>query len=226
MVKALESVKGVIERGNRSYLDGLGNTLTGSVQPICTQERGANGDATEIHDNLREKIQELRVEIDQSKKLDLEKKTTMEKMLEQVKGAIDRNENADCKIPSDESTPSAADHLRRTTVAIAGGTLTAAGVVLIPCPIIPGCLVVYAGLAVLATEFDTAKNALEEVKKPVAKWLADDGQGGAGKAAGENSLLWEQMIGYMDGSSRKHDIDCEFRVMMDTPSSQVRTEIN
>lgn len=63
------------------------------------------------------------------------------------------------------------DAIRRTLVAITGGALTVAGVACIPCPIVPGCLVVYVGLMILATEFESAKIALDTVKEPIDRWL-------------------------------------------------------
>lgn len=73
---------------------------------------------------------------------------------------------------SDETMPNLViDNIRRTTVALAGGVLTVAGVACIPCPIVPGCLVVYVGLMILATEFESARKALDIVKVPIDRWL-------------------------------------------------------
>ena len=57
---------------------------------------------------------------------------------------------------------------------ILGGTLTVVGVALIPFPIIPGSLVAYGGLLILASEFDSAKKALNIVKDPIDRWLSID----------------------------------------------------
>ena len=57
--------------------------------------------------------------------------------------------------------------IRRSTVLVgvglAGGTVTAAGVVMLVTPG-PGLLVIIAGLAILATQFAWAERALERVK--------------------------------------------------------------
>jgi hypothetical protein len=65
-----------------------------------------------------------------------------------------------------------ADEIRRTAVAIAGGTILSVGLVLIPFPIIPGSLIAYGGLMLLASEFDSAKQALESVNQAISKWRA------------------------------------------------------
>lgn len=84
------------------------------------------------------------------------------------------NDGTDEDMKNSKSSNSIHDSIRKPLVAIAGGTLVTTGIVLIPMPIIPGCLVVYAGLAVLASEFEGAKGALDTVKTPLEKWLADD----------------------------------------------------
>lgn len=76
------------------------------------------------------------------------------------------------EVPSDK--PTALDRIRRNTVTVTGGTLTAAGFVLIPYSIVHGCLIIYGGLAVLATKFNFTKEALDEAKKPIERWLADN----------------------------------------------------
>jgi len=186
---------------------------------------------------LQEKMKDLRVEVEQAEDLDPQKRLTMEKLLYQVEGAIKTDEimgettngaepcsaEKDEKLRTQSNESSALDHIRRTTVAITGGTLAVAGVVLIPCPIIPGILVVYGGLLVLSTEFDSAKRALDIVKEPIEKWLADDDEGANSATEDEksSSFLWEEMIGYTqeDCQERKHDIDDEFMTMVDMKRS-------
>lgn len=63
------------------------------------------------------------------------------------------------------------DHLRRASVAVAGGALTAAGVALTPCPFVPSTLVTYLGLLLLSTEFESAQRALDAVRDPIDRLL-------------------------------------------------------
>ena len=122
----------------------------------------------------------------------------------------------------------AVDHVRRTTVAITGATLVTTGVVLIPLPIIPGSLVVYGGLMILASEFEGAKKALDVVKGPLAKFLADDQED---KDAGyfddeleeghnDSGVLfsWKQTVSFLPDNHkwRKADIDADFTTLMGT----------
>lgn len=108
---------------------------------------------------------------------------------------------------------SAADHIRRTAVALTGSTLTAAGVALVPCPVIPGALFIYGGLLVLATEFDEAKVALESLKEPLTNFLADD----VGRPPTDkdrfNRAAWEGIIDYRP-KVRCGEIDDEFAALM------------
>ena len=53
--------------------------------------------------------------------------------------------------------------VRKTAVAVAGGTLTAAGVVMLVTPG-PGLLAIAGGLGILSTEFDTARRALSRIR--------------------------------------------------------------
>lgn len=150
---------------------------------------------------LQEKVNDLRIEImEQTEVLDDPvKRVKMEALRQRVEGVIRSDqklaETSDggkesCYVTADKDVDNEKNkahslnqsvpnnvllgQIRRTTVAVAGGVLTVAGVVLIPCPIIPGCLIVYVGLLVLATEFEWANNALDTVKEPIEKWsLAD-----------------------------------------------------
>lgn len=88
--------------------------------------------------------------------------------------STDEISNGQSKVQSNDSGPSAPDNIRRTTVAITGGTILSVGLVCIPLPIIPGSLIAYGGLMILATEFDSAKKAMDTVNKSIEKWRADD----------------------------------------------------
>ena len=59
--------------------------------------------------------------------------------------------------------------LKKSSVAVLGGLVVILGIVLIPYPG-PGWLVVFAGLAILATEFDWAQRVLDVAKGKYDQW--------------------------------------------------------
>jgi len=61
-------------------------------------------------------------------------------------------------------------HTKRIITAILGGLVVLIGVVLIPYPG-PGWLIVFAGFAILATEFEFAAKALEWLKEKYEWWV-------------------------------------------------------
>lgn len=63
-----------------------------------------------------------------------------------------------------EEEPRKSGLVRKTTVAVAGGTLTAAGVIMLVTPG-PGLLAIAGGLGVLASEFPIARRALDRVRR-------------------------------------------------------------
>jgi uncharacterized protein (TIGR02611 family) len=62
-------------------------------------------------------------------------------------------------------------HLKRTVIGIVGGLVVAIGIVAIPYPG-PGWLIVFTGLAILATEFEWAQRILDKAKGEYDKWQA------------------------------------------------------
>lgn len=60
-------------------------------------------------------------------------------------------------------------HSRRVLVGIIGGLIVLVGIVLIPYPG-PGWLIVFAGLAILATEFEFASKALDTLRVRYDQW--------------------------------------------------------
>lgn len=60
-------------------------------------------------------------------------------------------------------------HSRRILVGFAGGLVTLVGLVLVPYPG-PGWLIVFAGLAILATEFKFAKRILDQLRARYDQW--------------------------------------------------------
>lgn len=126
------------------------------------------------------------------------------------------------EVQSNDPGPSAADNIRRTTVAIAGGTILSVGLLLIPFPIVPGSLIAYGGLMILANEFDSAKKAIKTVKEPLSKWLADDEEEEVNATVDEGwrkSILyksnesgdgrWRETILYQSNESRQTNEDVD-----------------
>ena len=62
-------------------------------------------------------------------------------------------------------------HSRRVFIAIVGGAVALTGIILIPYPG-PGWLIVFTGLAILATEFEFASKVLDRLKKKYDQWAA------------------------------------------------------
>lgn len=61
-------------------------------------------------------------------------------------------------------------HTKRVTIAVLGGAVVIIGAVLIPYPG-PGWLIVFAGLAILATEFAFAERLLGRLRVFYERWL-------------------------------------------------------
>lgn len=62
-------------------------------------------------------------------------------------------------------------HSKKVIIGIAGGVVTALGLVLVPYPG-PGWLIVFAGLAILATEFKFAEDLLNYARERYDLWAA------------------------------------------------------
>jgi uncharacterized protein (TIGR02611 family) len=60
--------------------------------------------------------------------------------------------------------------VRKVAIGVIGGTVTAAGIALMPLPG-PGTPIVLAGLAILATEFEVARRALDAGKRKAKELL-------------------------------------------------------
>jgi uncharacterized protein (TIGR02611 family) len=60
-------------------------------------------------------------------------------------------------------------HSKRILIGIVGGIVVLAGLIMVPYPG-PGWLVVFAGLAILATEFDSAQRLLDLAKDKYDSW--------------------------------------------------------
>ncbi len=62
-------------------------------------------------------------------------------------------------------------HTKRMLIGVIGSIIVLIGIVLIPYPG-PGWLIVFSGLAVLATEFDGARQLLERARRYYDEWTA------------------------------------------------------
>jgi uncharacterized protein (TIGR02611 family) len=71
----------------------------------------------------------------------------------------------------------------RFVVALLGVAITLGGLVLVPLPG-PGWLIVFAGLALLATEFDVARRVLEFGRRTLRRWTTWLGRQGLAVRAG------------------------------------------
>ncbi len=60
-------------------------------------------------------------------------------------------------------------HSKRIIIGIVGGIVVLAGLIMVPYPG-PGWLVVFAGLAILATEFDRAQRILDHARDKYDAW--------------------------------------------------------
>ena len=79
--------------------------------------------------------------------------------LQEVKdeeGSIGEKVNVDIQTEKQESTT-----MKKASVALAGGSMIAVGIPLVPTPI-PGCLVIAGGLSILAREFPAAQKFLDK----------------------------------------------------------------
>jgi hypothetical protein len=93
-------------------------------------------------------------------------------------------------------------------------------------PIIPGVLVIYAGLSVLATEFEVASQALEKLREPLQEILAHEEDAVEQRGINrfdENAILWTDLIPITYSSNQYlhgNDIDQEFISMMQSTADR------
>ena len=59
--------------------------------------------------------------------------------------------------------------IKKSSIGVLGGLVVVLGIIMVPYPG-PGWLVVFAGLAILATEFDWAQSVLDTVKGKYDEW--------------------------------------------------------
>ncbi|CAB9506797.1 expressed unknown protein [Seminavis robusta] len=72
--------------------------------------------------------------------------------------------NSNSNTTSSNNGNTLVDTVRKGAVAVAGGTLTAVGLVMIPLPTPMGCVVAGSGMALLGTEFEAANRVMQQVQ--------------------------------------------------------------
>jgi hypothetical protein len=167
---------------------------------------------------LWRQIIELRRYIERAYHLHEDRREKMQVILKNIESVINTTGNGRShEVVHSESNEeiqaasSMEDLTRKTTVGLTGGTLVTAGLVLIPAPVIPGILVVYGGLLVLASEFDSAKTAVEAMQGPMKHLLRDEEDPNKGIYDCFHNILWEELIEY---SSTVKELDEDFMVIM------------
>ncbi|KAL7515181.1 hypothetical protein ACHAXN_012516 [Cyclotella atomus] len=166
---------------------------------------------------LRDIMHKLKDEMKRADDLDPDKRSELEQLLKRLESTMSQDDmwNVTNAPSSNDSTY---DNLRKPLVAAAGGTLVTAGAILVPVPIIPGALVIYAGLSVLATEFEVANQALDQMKKPLKEILAheEDATIRATRQIDSDLTSWIELIprSSIDLHIHQQDIDEEFITLM------------
>jgi hypothetical protein len=166
---------------------------------------------------LRDIMHKLKDEMKRADDLDPDKRSELEQLLKRLESTMSQDDmwNVTNAPSSNDSTY---DNLRKPLVAAAGGTLVTAGAILVPVPIIPGALVIYAGLSVLATEFEVANQALDQMKKPLKVILAheEDATIRATRQIDSDLTSWIELIprSSIDLHIHQQDIDEEFITLM------------
>ena len=179
---------------------------------------------------LHDIMDKLKEEMKRADDLDPEKKSELEQLLKRLESTMAQDDmwkvtKSSNIAAADNPVGDTYDSLRKPLVAAAGGTLVTAGAILVPVPIIPGALVIYAGLSVLATEFEVASQALDKMKEPLKEILAHEEDAVAHKESNEIDVdltLWSDLIPSSENLHlHESDIDKEFVSLM-----QVRADPN
>lgn len=177
---------------------------------------------------LEDIMQKLKIEMEQADDLAEQKKSELKQLLNRLESTLSQENmwevanNVDPKASIgttvDNTTTDTYESLRKPLVAAAGGTLVTAGAILVPVPIIPGALVIYAGLSVLATEFEVANQALDKMREPLKEILAHEQDRVIRNDNAEidsNLTSWTDLIPKSQNAYLHHtDIDKEFSALM------------
>ena len=62
---------------------------------------------------------------------------------------------------------------RKVVVGVVGGTITVAGIISMPLPVVPGTPIVLAGLAILSIEFESVRKRTDRLRERVRQAIAD-----------------------------------------------------
>ena len=166
---------------------------------------------------LEDIMQKLKDEMKGADDMDAEKKGELQQLLQRLESTMSQTDMWKAK---DNDTY---DNFRKPLVAAAGGTLVTAGAILVPVPVIPGALVIYAGLSVLATEFEVASQALDKMKEPLREILAheeDSLQKGFHNME-EHTTSWIDLLPITQTLHlHDNDIDQEFKSLIEVTVDQ------
>jgi len=162
--------------------------------------------------SIQQQVIQLKRYVTKAHHLHEDKREKMLSVLQKIESVITRGEEADQQ--GNKNTPSIEEYYRKTKVGLTGGSLVTAGLVLIPAPVIPGILVVYGGMLVLASEFDSAKTAVKTMQVPMKEFLKDEEDPSKGIHDCFHVIMWEEMIGYAPETKRELDEDFEMIMRM------------
>ena len=62
---------------------------------------------------------------------------------------------------------------RKVVVGVVGGTVTVAGLISMPLPVVPGTPILLAGLAILSIEFESVRKRTDRLRDRVRQAIAD-----------------------------------------------------
>ena len=159
--------------------------------------------------SMQQQVHELKRYLMSAHHLHEDKREMMHVVLQKIESVvIETVKDERCE---QRNTTLIEDYYRKTKVGLTGGSLVTAGLILIPTPVIPGILVVYGGLLVLASEFDSAKTAVESIKVPMKELLKDEKGPNKGIYDCFHMIMWEEMIGY---DTDKKELDEDFMAIM------------
>lgn len=171
---------------------------------------------------LQDIMEKLKDEMKRADGIDAEKKDELEQLLQRLESTMGQADmwKAKDNVPCKDTY----DNLRKPLVAAAGGTLVTAGAILVPVPVIPGALVIYAGLSVLATEFEVASQALEKMKEPLKEILAheEDAVQIEFRDVDEHTTPWIDLLPIAKQlHPHDNDIDQEFKSLIKVKAEKI-----
>lgn len=162
--------------------------------------------------SIKQQVSQLQRYVAKAHHIHEDKRDKMHSVLQKIDAVITRDEVVGRHRNKD--TPSIEEYYRKTKVGLTGGSLVTAGLVLIPAPVIPGILVVYGGMLVLASEFDSAKSAVKTMQVPMKEFLKDEADPSKGVHDCFHVIMWEEFIGYAPGTKKELDEDFEMIMRM------------